>query len=244
MATTTNYSWTTPDDTALVKDGAAAIRSLGSSIDSTLKTQIDAQIPDALLTTKGDLIAATGTSTPARLGVGTNGQVLTADSTAATGVKWAAAAGGLKNWTLVTSGSLSGTAVNLTGLSGYDNYILIANNISVSTSDTNCLFKFNSASTNYVTVGWDGTSSSTATTYASLIGIAAAATTARAFLTITGCLSTTNFKSYTFLGNKSIATAGLANYGGIYESTSAITEINISAAQSFDNGTYALYGSN
>jgi hypothetical protein len=31
MATTTNYSWTTPDDTDLVKDGAAAIRTLGSS---------------------------------------------------------------------------------------------------------------------------------------------------------------------------------------------------------------------
>lgn len=91
MATTTNYGWTTPDDTALVKDGAAAIRTLGSSIDTTLKTQIDAQIPDSLLTTKGDLIAATGASTPARLGVGTDGQLLIADSTAATGIKWATA---------------------------------------------------------------------------------------------------------------------------------------------------------
>lgn len=36
MASTTNYSWTTPDDTALVKDGAAAIRSLGSAVDSTV----------------------------------------------------------------------------------------------------------------------------------------------------------------------------------------------------------------
>jgi hypothetical protein len=36
MATTTNYSWTTPDDTDLVKDGAAAIRTLGSSIDTSL----------------------------------------------------------------------------------------------------------------------------------------------------------------------------------------------------------------
>ena len=35
MATTTNYGWTTPDDTALVKNGASAIRSLGSAIDST-----------------------------------------------------------------------------------------------------------------------------------------------------------------------------------------------------------------
>ena len=36
MATTTNYGWTTPDDTALVKDGAAAIRSLGTAIDTTV----------------------------------------------------------------------------------------------------------------------------------------------------------------------------------------------------------------
>jgi hypothetical protein len=36
MATTTNYGWTTPDDTALVKDGASAIRSLGSAIDTTV----------------------------------------------------------------------------------------------------------------------------------------------------------------------------------------------------------------
>lgn len=34
MATTTNYGWTTPDDTSLVKDGASAIRSLGSSVDT------------------------------------------------------------------------------------------------------------------------------------------------------------------------------------------------------------------
>lgn len=35
MATTTNYGWTTPNDTDLVKDGASAIRTLGQSIDTT-----------------------------------------------------------------------------------------------------------------------------------------------------------------------------------------------------------------
>jgi hypothetical protein len=35
MATTTNFGWTTPDDTALVKDGALAIRTLGQSIDTS-----------------------------------------------------------------------------------------------------------------------------------------------------------------------------------------------------------------
>jgi len=36
MATTTNNGWTTPDNTALVKDGASAIRTLGQAIDTTL----------------------------------------------------------------------------------------------------------------------------------------------------------------------------------------------------------------
>ena len=114
MATTTNYGWTTPDDTALVKDGASAIRTLGSSIDSTLKTQIDAQIPDSLLTTKGDLIAATGASTPARLAVGANDTVLTADSTAASGVKWAVPATGSQ--TVLATGSLSSTSVSISSI--------------------------------------------------------------------------------------------------------------------------------
>ena len=35
MANTTNYNWETPDDTDLVKDGAAAIRTLGNSIDTS-----------------------------------------------------------------------------------------------------------------------------------------------------------------------------------------------------------------
>jgi hypothetical protein len=36
MATTTNFGWETPDDTDLVKDGAAAMRTLGNSIDTSL----------------------------------------------------------------------------------------------------------------------------------------------------------------------------------------------------------------
>jgi hypothetical protein len=36
MATTSIFGWTTPDNTALVKDGASAIRTLGSSIDSSV----------------------------------------------------------------------------------------------------------------------------------------------------------------------------------------------------------------
>jgi hypothetical protein len=40
MATTTNYGWTTPDDTDLVRNGADAIRDLGTAIDTSMNTAL------------------------------------------------------------------------------------------------------------------------------------------------------------------------------------------------------------
>jgi hypothetical protein len=142
MATTTNYGWETPDDTDLVKDGAAAIRTLGSSIDTTTKNlnpetttgdiayrsatantntrlaigttgqvlTVAAGVPSwatptdqTPLTTKGDVF--TFSTVDARLGVGANGTVLTADSAETTGLKWAApAASGFVGCQLTNSG--------------------------------------------------------------------------------------------------------------------------------------------
>jgi len=57
---------------------------------NTANTKAQGDISASIVDAKGDLIAATAADTVARLAVGTNGQVLTADSTAATGMKWAA----------------------------------------------------------------------------------------------------------------------------------------------------------
>jgi hypothetical protein len=112
MATTTNYSWTTPDDTALVKDGAAAIRSLGTAIDTTVFNNAGAAIAKSIVDAKGDLIAGTADNTVARLASsGSNGNVLTVDTSTATGLAWAAPAGGGKVLQVVQATSSTATIV-------------------------------------------------------------------------------------------------------------------------------------
>ena len=94
MATTTNYSWTTPDDTALVKDGASAIRTLGSSVDTTLKNLNPS-------TTLGDIeYRSSSANVNTRLPIGTTGQILTVSG----GVPaWQSPAGGGKVLQVVSS---------------------------------------------------------------------------------------------------------------------------------------------
>ena len=59
---------------------------------AALETEVDGKVSTAIVDAKGDLLAATAADALTRLGVGTNGQVLTADSAEATGMKWAVAA--------------------------------------------------------------------------------------------------------------------------------------------------------
>ena len=65
MATTTNYGWTTPDDTALVKDGAAAIRTLGSSIDTSLNTALGTKKAGLVLLNTTSFSGVSSASLPA-----------------------------------------------------------------------------------------------------------------------------------------------------------------------------------
>jgi len=55
---------------------------------------VEGGIQPTIVDAKGDLITATAADTPARIAVGANDTVLTADSTTATGIKWATPGGG------------------------------------------------------------------------------------------------------------------------------------------------------
>jgi hypothetical protein len=98
MANTTNYNWETPDDTDLVKDGAAAIRTLGSSVDTTTK----ALNPS---TTLGDMEYRSATAnTNTRLAIGTTGQILSV-------------VGGVPAWVANDVGDITAVSAG-TGISG------------------------------------------------------------------------------------------------------------------------------
>ena len=197
MATTTNFGWETPDDTDLVKDGAAAIRTLGQSIDTSMAdleggttgqvlskasnadmdftwvTSDDANaIQNAIVDAKGDLIAATAADTPARLAVGTNGQVLTADSTAATGIKWATASSG-GGLTLLTTTTLSSTSTTISiTTTGYKSLQIAIFGVNHSSSGNNITLQFNSVTSGYFGTTTDDSSTAvTRTSNASAIPV-------------------------------------------------------------------------
>jgi hypothetical protein len=178
--TTTNFGWDIPQSTDLVKDGATAIAALGQDIDTALvdlkggttgqvlskasNTDLDyswvAVDPLLILDAKGDLISATAADTPARVAVGTNGQVLTADSTASTGLKWATpAAGGM---TLLSTTTLSGASTVISiSATGYNNLQIVVSGITINTNNDYPRMDFNSTSG---TVYMTGTQSGSATT--------------------------------------------------------------------------------
>ena len=91
----------------------ATVTTSGSGDNATINVAVTGGSTSPL-TTKGDVY--TYSTTDARLPVGTDGQVLTADSTQATGLKWAAAGGTgtVTSVSVVSANGLAGTVANAT----------------------------------------------------------------------------------------------------------------------------------
>jgi hypothetical protein len=90
--TLTNKTLTSPkinEDVAVT--ATATELNYVDGVTSSIQTQLDAKVDESLFDTKGDILVASADNTPAKLAVGTNGYLLTANSSATNGVEWAAA---------------------------------------------------------------------------------------------------------------------------------------------------------
>jgi hypothetical protein len=243
MATTTNYGWDTPDDTDLVKDGAAAIRTLGSSVDTTTK----ALNPS---TTLGDVEYRSATAnTNTRLGIGTTGQVLSVVG----GVPaWTTPAGN-KTLAQIATGTLSGSSVSITGLTadtiiirivspdwgtGADSMIFNINSDSTGVYDHNVLCQDSGTSNtrNYVAADTkaDFTFYDVDRTASSIHFI---------YLTNCGAAGFTNWESHSgFVRNGSGNSQ--AQGSGIIRLSAAVTSIQLAteSTYTFSGGTYTVFG--
>lgn len=285
MATTTpNFGWDIPQSTDLVKDGATAIAALGTDIDTALvdlkggttgqvlsknsNTDLDftwtadaSGIPATIFDAKGDIIAATAADTASRLAVGTNGQVLTADSTTATGLKWATSAAG-SSYTLLNSPSgtalTAATTITVSGISNVDKVFIRIDNASSANAASAIRIRFNGdGSSNYLSAGAYYSARSTLALSLGVQGVDSSVTVAEmavnaassvyGSLLLTGCNSS-GLKHYVATGGAGTAASATDQAGfwlqGIYNSSSTISSISIiSSTGNFDSGTVFVYTS-
>jgi hypothetical protein len=205
------------------------------------------------LTTKGDVY---GFSTvPTRVPVGTNGQVLAADSTNANGVAWTtpAAGGGM---TVIASGTLSGATISISSIpQTYKNLQLVLRACLPAGTGEGPLMRFNGdTGTNYYRTTTGAVNLVTWNDTQLRIGGTQDTSTSQSFSVtdIYDYTNTTTWKTCSSLviQNRSGTPTsfdinnGMAQFWYASNGASAITDILLKTDTSagFTSGTYTLYG--
>lgn len=260
---------TTQKGAVQLSDSTSTTSSILAATPTAVKSAYDlaaGATTKATLTTKGDLYAATAASTPARLGVGTNTQVLTADSTQATGLKWATPTTGATGYTLLNAGgtALSGSAtVTISSISAKKLLILFGG-VSSGTASTNFRMTFNGdtgANYSYYGVNFNpqstyivanliqGGGGSYSTGTGQSLGTMGTAVGDELVGSVSMDLTDqTGWKQYILTTGVTTTTNNSVQYvaQGLYEASAAITSVTILTqnATNFDAGTIYVLGAN
>jgi len=250
--------------------GTAGVSGIAHSAGATIRHVLTSDdldyfrdgLPASIFTTKGDIVAANAAKTATRLGVGTNGQVLTANSATATGLSWAAPAPTIAGWTSLTSGTVtSGSTLVISGLSSYNRIMIGLTGINVSNTSSYLNYWANSKTENFI-----GTRIAISDNPPSGTGIAqiestpvntpfffgvGAVVNSGISITITDNLTSAGKKVISKqVGNYSIALSPpvytRADGDLIFDSSSAISSLSIGlefGTATFTNGSYIVWGS-
>jgi hypothetical protein len=265
---TSNFNWQMPTNTDLVSQLPADFEVFGQAVDTSLADlkggttgqvlkknsntdmdfiwSADAAGMTNPMTTTGDTIYSSSGSTPARLGIGTAGQVLQVNS-GATAPEWATfATGGM---TQLATGTLSGTSTTISSISGsYRNLQLVIQN-SLPSSQAGMALRFNAdTTTNYLTTSTSVTNTTVNSTY---MTVAQDQHTSGANLIVVDISDYANattrksLRSLAITANNGTPGLNLFGYIGSWSGTSAISSISMGFggfATSATAGTYYLYG--
>ena len=220
------------------------------TITNSMATAIDA---------KGDLVAGTGADAFSRIAVGTNGQVLKANSAAATGLEWGSASA-TKSFSQIATASLSGSSsVTVSGLSGYDDYLVIVLTARLASGNSSLRWRLNGNTGNVYTQA--GGRYLNGASYATNLG-GTTANNAAAALDLGNANSTTGGWVDASMSIRGGNSAGLKilsgdsgnvdnggsgaqnrNWQGFYDDTNVISSVTIlTLGSTFDLGSITVYG--